>query len=93
LLERCIAMTTDPGDLVIDPFGGTGTTYYAAEKLQRRWLGIELGDVEPAIQRLKDHAAGEHPEWESARGIGRNGRRVQQNRTQLGLLTAEAEQD
>lgn len=89
LLERCIAMTTNPGDMVIDPFGGTGTTYYAAEKLGRRWLGIELGEIDPIVQRLKDHAAGEHPEWESARG--RNGRRGGPSRAQLGLLNGNTE--
>lgn len=91
LLERCVAMTTNPGDLVIDPFGGTGTTYYAAEKLGRRWLGVELGEVEPIIQRLKDHAAGEHPEWESARGRTGNGQRIARNRAQLGLLNSNTE--
>src|SRR5690606_23317414 len=54
LLERVIAQSTDPGDLVVDPFGGTGTTYVAAEKKGRRWLGIELGDVQPAIKRMQD---------------------------------------
>jgi site-specific DNA-methyltransferase (adenine-specific) len=68
MLERLIAMSTNPGDMVFDPFGGTGTTYYAAEKLGRRWIGVELGDTEPTIRRLQDYAAGEYAEWESARG-------------------------
>src|SRR5690606_29569577 len=84
LLERVIAQSTDPGDLVVDPFGGTGTTYVAAEKKGRRWLGIELGDVQPAIKRMQDFLAGNAPEWESARGNGRNGRKRQ--RVQLDLL-------
>lgn len=71
MLERLVGMVTDPDQLVIDPFCGTGTTAYAAEKLGRRWLSVELGDVRPAIQRLDDHAAGVHPRWESARGKGR----------------------
>lgn len=73
MLERIIALATDPGDLVIDPFGGSGTTYYAAEKLHRQWLGIEIGDTTPAVQRLTDYAEGAYVEWESARG--RHGRR------------------
>jgi site-specific DNA-methyltransferase (adenine-specific) len=68
MLERIIALSTNPGDLVIDPFGGSGTTYYAAEKLHRRWLGIELGDTSAAIQRLSNYQNGQYVEWESARG-------------------------
>jgi site-specific DNA-methyltransferase (adenine-specific) len=70
LLDRVIAQSTEKGDVVFDPFGGTGTTYVSAEKLGRRWIGVELGEVGPAIRRLNDFAAGEHPEWESARGNG-----------------------
>jgi site-specific DNA-methyltransferase (adenine-specific) len=42
LLERLILMTTDPGDVVLDPFLGTGTTAIAAKQLQRHYIGIEL---------------------------------------------------
>lgn len=83
LLDRVIAQSTNKGDVLFDPFGGTGTTYVSAEKLGRRWIGVELGEVEPAIRRLKDFAAGEHPEWETARGNGANKR----NRTQTELLS------
>jgi site-specific DNA-methyltransferase (adenine-specific) len=41
LIEKLIACSTDVGDLVIDPFLGSGTTAAAAQKLQRQWLGIE----------------------------------------------------
>lgn len=84
LLERVIAQSTDPGDIVLDPFGGTGTTYIAAERKGRRWLGVELGETEPAIARMKDFLAGDAPEWESARGNGRSGRK--RNRNQLDML-------
>ena len=42
LLTRILEIATDPGDLVIDPFFGSGTTGVAAEALDRRWVGIEL---------------------------------------------------
>lgn len=71
MLERLVAAASDPGDLVLDPFGGTGTTFYAAEKLHRRWIGTELGDTEPAARRLRDLAAGVDERWESARGATR----------------------
>lgn len=41
--ERAILLTTDPGDLVLDPFGGGGTTFRMAEKHGRDWIGFELG--------------------------------------------------
>ena len=41
LLERLLLMTTDEGDIVLDPFIGTGTTAIAAKKLNRRYIGIE----------------------------------------------------
>src|ERR1041385_908762 len=42
LLERIIAASSDPGDVVLDPFCGCGTTIAAAEKLQRNWIGIDI---------------------------------------------------
>jgi len=85
MLERLIALATNPGDLVVDPFGGSGTTFYAAERLERRWLGSEIGDVDPAIRRLKDLASGIDIRWE--RGRGAKGRR-KASKEQLGLLEA-----
>ncbi|MBR6862375.1 MAG: site-specific DNA-methyltransferase [Acidaminococcaceae bacterium] len=52
LLDRIISMSTNPGDVVFDPFGGSGTTYAVAQILKRRWLGTELGDCEIIKQRL-----------------------------------------
>lgn len=51
---RCIALSSDPGDLVLDPFMGSGTTALAAERLKRRWLGIEVSStyLEYAEDRL-----------------------------------------
>ena len=56
---RCIEMSTDPGDLVLDPFGGGGSTFEAAEEAGRRWLGSEIGDCEPAGQRIRGRFPGE----------------------------------
>jgi site-specific DNA-methyltransferase (adenine-specific) len=54
LLERVITISTVEGDLVLDPFGGSGTTYAVAERMHRNWLGIELGDTEPIMARLEN---------------------------------------
>lgn len=53
LLARVLDIATAPGDVVLDPFGGSGTTYAVAEKMHRRWTGCELGDVDPIIRRLE----------------------------------------
>ncbi|MEO5338778.1 MAG: site-specific DNA-methyltransferase [Magnetospirillum sp. WYHS-4] len=42
LMDRIVTMSSDPGSLVLDPFGGSGTTYVAAELTGRRWIGSEL---------------------------------------------------
>jgi site-specific DNA-methyltransferase (adenine-specific) len=52
LLDRIIEMSTKPGDLVFDPFGGSGTSYIAAEIKKRRWVGIEIGPVDDIIARF-----------------------------------------
>jgi site-specific DNA-methyltransferase (adenine-specific) len=69
MLERVIAMASNPGQIVVDPFGGSGTTFYAAEKLHRYWIGSEMGDTDPAVERLTDLTNGIVEEWESARGL------------------------
>lgn len=62
MLERILTISSQAGDLVLDPFGGSGTTYAVAEKMQRRWLGIELGDTQPIISRLQElQGAAEQP--------------------------------
>ena len=52
ILERVIEMSTRPGDLVLDPFGGSGTTYSVCEQRHRHWIGIEIGTTRPIIDRL-----------------------------------------
>ena len=51
LLNRIILASSNPGDLVADFFSGSGTTLLSAEKLGRKWLGCDLGDV--AISRSR----------------------------------------
>ncbi|HUY63996.1 MAG TPA: site-specific DNA-methyltransferase [Acidimicrobiales bacterium] len=52
MLERVLTISSEEGDLVLDPFGGSGTTYAVAERMHRRWIGCELGDAEPIVARL-----------------------------------------
>ena len=52
LLDRVLRISTNENDLVLDPFGGGGTTYFVAEKLKRRWIGCEIEDCEPIIKRF-----------------------------------------
>ena len=44
-IERCLLMTTDPGDLVLDPTCGSGTTAFVAEKWGRRWITCDTSRV------------------------------------------------
>ncbi|HOZ46254.1 MAG TPA: site-specific DNA-methyltransferase [Candidatus Hydrogenedentes bacterium] len=52
-LERCLLMTTDPGDLVLDPTCGSGTTAYVAEQWGRRWITIDTSRVALALARAR----------------------------------------
>ena len=75
-VQRCILMTTDPGDLVLDPTCGSGTTAYVAEQWGRRWITIDTSRVALALARsrvmgarysyylLADSPAGRHKEAE-----------------------------
>jgi len=53
LLDRIIEMASNEGDIVFDPFGGSGTTYMAAELKQRKWIGVEIGPVDDIVERFK----------------------------------------
>jgi adenine-specific DNA-methyltransferase len=53
VIERCILMTSDPGDLVLDPTCGSGTTAYVAEQLGRRWITVDTSRVAIAIARQR----------------------------------------
>jgi adenine-specific DNA-methyltransferase len=53
VIERCLLMTTDPGDLVLDPTCGSGTTAFAAEQWGRRWITIDTSRVALALARQR----------------------------------------
>ncbi|WP_165227538.1 site-specific DNA-methyltransferase [Aquisphaera insulae] len=55
--QRCLLMTTDPGDLVLDPTCGSGTTAYVAEQWGRRWITIDTSRVALALARTRLMAA------------------------------------
>ena len=52
-VKRCLLMTTDPGDLVMDPTCGSGTTAYVAEQWGRRWITIDTSHVPLALARQR----------------------------------------
>ena len=53
VIQRCILMATDPGDLVLDPTCGSGTTAYVAEQWGRRWITIDTSRVALALARAR----------------------------------------
>lgn len=53
VVEHCLHLTTDPGDLVLDPTCGSGTTAYCAEKWGRRWITIDTSRVPLALTRQR----------------------------------------
>ncbi len=81
IIQRCILMTTDPGDLVLDPTCGSGTTAYVSEQWGRRWMTIDTSRVALALARarvmgarypfylLADSPEGQLKEAEVTRGV------------------------
>jgi site-specific DNA-methyltransferase (adenine-specific) len=55
LLERIIASSSNPGDLVLDPFCGCGTALVAAQKLDRKWVGIDITYLAIAVMKARLH--------------------------------------
>ena len=84
VVQRCILMTTDPGDLVLDPTCGSGTTAYAAEQWGRRWITIDTSRVALALARSRVMGA-RYPYYLLADSPRRDSRRKQQV-TQYGAL-------
>jgi site-specific DNA-methyltransferase (adenine-specific) len=60
LLDRVVEISTIPGDLVLDPFGGSGTTFAVCEKKDRRWIGIEIDYGAEIIERLEGGMVHQH---------------------------------
>ena len=55
MLKRIIEASSNPGDLVLDCFAGSGTTLVAADQLGRNWIGVDIGDV--AIKTIRERFA------------------------------------
>jgi adenine-specific DNA-methyltransferase len=84
VVERCLLMSTDPGDLVLDPTCGSATTAYVAEQWGRRWITIDTSRVALALARsrimgarysyylLADSPEGQMKEAEVTRSAPRN---------------------
>ena len=60
ILDRVIETSTEPGDVVLDPFGGSGTTYAVCEAKGRRWLGIEIDFCPQIVDRLESETIRPH---------------------------------
>lgn len=81
VIERCLLMASDPGDLVLDPTCGSGTTAYVAEQWGRRWITLDTSRVALALARarimgarypyylLADSPEGQHKEAEITRSV------------------------
>jgi len=81
IVDRCLLMATDPGDLVLDPTCGSGTTAYVAEQWGRRWITVDTSRVALALARsrlmgarfafylLSDSREGQNKEAELTRSI------------------------
>ncbi|MGI8649388.1 MAG: DNA-methyltransferase [Rubrobacter sp.] len=52
LLERVIAASSNPGDVVLDPFCGCGTTLAASQRLNRKWIGIDISPTATGLAGL-----------------------------------------
>jgi len=52
LLDRVIEMSSKEGDIIFDPFGGSGTTYIVAELKKRKWVGTEIGPLDDIVNRF-----------------------------------------
>ena len=75
IVRRCLLMTTDPGDLVLDPTCGSGTTAYVAEQWGRRWITCDTSRVALALARTRLMAA-KYPYYllaDSSKGIKKEG--------------------
>ena len=60
ILDRVINMSTEEGDLVLDPFGGSGTTFVVCESRQRNWIGSEIDFAPEIVDRLETNGIHAH---------------------------------
>ena len=60
ILDRVVEMSTLPGEFVLDPFGGSGTTFAVCEKKGREWIGVEIDFAQEIIDRLESHEIRSH---------------------------------
>lgn len=90
LMEALIRDFTDPSDIVLDPFAGSGTTGVAARRLGRRFIGFELSPHYAAIARRRIGETAEQVEWITDEAFRREAKR---KREQLGLTFDDEEQD
>lgn len=107
LLERIIAASSNEGDLVLDPFCGCGTTVAVAERLKRRWIGIDITHLAITLMRHRLNNAfgnellpyeiiGDPKDLESARALAKESEhegRYQFEWWALGLVDARPAQD
>jgi site-specific DNA-methyltransferase (adenine-specific) len=102
LLERIINASSNPGDVVLDPFCGCGTTVHAAQKLGRRWIGIDvthlaIGLIEMrlrnafvnAVPPLQFATHGVPQDIEGARDLARRGQYHEFEKWALSLIAAQ----
>jgi site-specific DNA-methyltransferase (adenine-specific) len=61
LLERIITLSSNPGDVVLDPFCGCGTSVAVAHRLQRRWVGIDISTTAIEVMKRRLSVLGSHP--------------------------------
>lgn len=60
LLDRVVEISTAPGDIVVDPFGGSGTTFAVCEDKHRHWIGMEIDFAPQIIERLESNEIHRH---------------------------------
>jgi len=60
LLERVVHLSTEPNELVLDPFGGSGTTFSVAERLGRYWIGSEIESCDVILERFNSEELHHH---------------------------------
>ncbi len=68
LLDRVVEISTVEGDIVLDPFGGSGTTFAVCEKKNRYWIGIELDFAQQIKERLTDDSIAHHKNTDYVEG-------------------------